>query len=336
MRLDLPRSALVAAALTLPASLALTVGLAAQADPPRIIDMHLHALPADFNGPPPSMMCVHTRTFPALDPRDSWGEVFTRGLAESGCERVLRSPETTEEVMERTLEVLERRNIVAVASGPLELVGRYEDGAPERIIRGLIFDLGSFSLPPDSLRRLHAAGQLEVVGEVVTQYSGVAPDDPRMEPYWALAEELDIPVGIHLGTGPPGAPYLGTPDYRAELNSALTLEPVLAQHPKLRVYVMHAGWPMIDDLLSLLYTYPQVYVDTGVIDYLLPRAEFHAYMRRIVEAGFGNRVMFGSDQMIWPETIEVAIESIESAEFLTPAQKRAILHDNAARFLRIE
>ena len=36
--------------------------------------------------------------------------------------------------------------------------------------------------------------------------------------------------------------------------------------------------------------------------------------------------------------IEVAtyyIESIESAEFLTPAQKRAILHDNAARFLRI-
>jgi hypothetical protein len=93
---------------------------------------------------------------------------------------------------------------------------------------------------------------------------------------------------------------------------------------------------MIDDLLSLLYTYPQVYVDTGVIDYLLPRAEFHAYMRRIVEAGFGNRVMFGSDQMIWPETIEVAIESIESAEFLTPAQKRAILHDNAARFLRIE
>jgi hypothetical protein len=40
--------------------------------------------------------------------------------------------------------------------------------------------------------------------------------------------------------------------------------------------------------------------------------------------------------MIWPETIEVAIESIESAEFLTPAPKRAILHDNAARFLRIE
>jgi hypothetical protein len=39
--------------------------------------------------------------------------------------------------------------------------------------------------------------------------------------------------------------------------------------------------------------------------------------------------------MIWPEAIERAIESIESAEFLSQAQKRRILHDNAARFLRL-
>jgi predicted TIM-barrel fold metal-dependent hydrolase len=46
--------------------------------------------------------------------------------------------------------------------------------------------------------------------------------------------------------------------------------------------------------------------------------------------------MFGSDQMIWPDAIEIAIESIESADFLTDDQKRAILHDNAARFLRLD
>jgi predicted TIM-barrel fold metal-dependent hydrolase len=40
-------------------------------------------------------------------------------------------------------------------------------------------------------------------------------------------------------------------------------------------------------------------------------------LRRFVEAGYGKRVMFGSDQMIWPETIELAIESIESADLLT-------------------
>ena len=45
--------------------------------------------------------------------------------------------------------------------------------------------------------------------------------------------------------------------------------------------------------------------------------------------------MFGSDQMIWPETIDAAIEAIESAEFLTPEQKRDIFYNNAARFLRL-
>jgi predicted TIM-barrel fold metal-dependent hydrolase len=27
-----------------------------------------------------------------------------------------------------------------------------------------------------------------------------SPDDPKLEPYFALAEELDIPIGIHLGS----------------------------------------------------------------------------------------------------------------------------------------
>ena len=45
--------------------------------------------------------------------------------------------------------------------------------------------------------------------------------------------------------------------------------------------------------------------------------------------------MFGSDQMIWPEAIEIAIESIETAEFLTEDQKRDIFYNNAARFLRL-
>ena len=68
----------------------------------------------------------------------------------------------------------------------------------------------------------------------------------------------------------------------------------------------------------------------------MPRAEFHRYLRRIVEAGFGNRVMFGSDQMIWPDALEAAIVAIETADFLSDAQKRDILYHNAARFLRLD
>ena len=52
-------------------------------------------------------------------------------------------------------------------------------------------------------------------------------------------------------------------------------------------------------------------------------------------AGFGKRVMFGSDQMVWPETIERVIAKIEAAPFLDERQRLDILYDNAARFLRL-
>lgn len=72
-------------------------------------------------------------------------------------------------------------------------------------------------------------------------------------PYWALAEELDLTVGIHMGPGPPGAAYGAMPKYRMALSSALLLEEVFVRHPRLRVYFMHAGWPMLDDMLGLLW-----------------------------------------------------------------------------------
>ena len=113
----------------------------------------------------------------------------------------------------------------------------------------------------------------------------------------------------------------------------MLLEKRLKEFPDLRIYIMHAGWPMLDDLLALLWAHPQVHVGVGVINWGLPRAEFHRYLRRIVEAGFGKRVMFGSDQMVWPEALEFAIQSVETAPFLSEDQKRDILYHNAARFL---
>ena len=79
-----------------------------------------------------------------------------------------------------------------------------------------------------------------------------------------------------------------------------------------------------------------MYVDVAVINWALPRPEFHSYLRRLVEAGFGERIMFGSDQMVWPDAIGRAVEGIESATFLTAQQKRDIFYNNAARFLRLE
>jgi hypothetical protein len=64
------------------------------------------------------------------------------------------------------------------------------------------------------------------------------------------------------------------------------------------------------------------------------RAEFHDYLHALVRGGNGDRLMFGSDQMRWPEAIGMAIEGVASAPFLSAAQKRAIFFDNAVRFFR--
>jgi predicted TIM-barrel fold metal-dependent hydrolase len=46
-------------------------------------------------------------------------------------------------------------------------------------------------------------------------------------------------------------------------------------------------------------------------------------------------VMFGTDQLLWPKLMAYSISIIQNADYLTPEQKRDILYNNAARFLRL-
>jgi uncharacterized protein len=300
-----------------------------------VIDMHLHAMSADANGPPPLALCMPVKEHPVYDQRRPWGEIFIESQKEPPCPEPVWSPLTDEALMNETIAALERRNVFGVLSGTPERIRQWMDAAPGRFIPGFQFRFGREDISPDELRRLFLEGKFAVFGEVTNQYIGISPSDPRFEPYLAVAEDLDIPVGIHVGVGPPGTPYFGLERFRAALHSPLTLEDALIRHPKLRVYIMHAGWPMLDDLLAVLWTHPQVYVDVGAIIFALPEAEFYRYLQRIVEAGFGKRVMFGSDQMVWPGVIERSIAVIERAPFLSEERKRDILYNNAARFLRL-
>jgi predicted TIM-barrel fold metal-dependent hydrolase len=85
--------------------------------------------------------------------------------------------------------------------------------------------------------------------------------------------------------------------------------------------------------MAVLFMYPQTYPDLAALDWISPRAEFYAYFGALVRAGLGKRILFGSDQMYWPEAIGMAVEAVDAAPFLTPESKRDIFHDNAVRFL---
>jgi len=302
--------------------------------PPPIIDVHLHTTPpAEFLpfSPLPSE-CALPERFPAVDPRQSTVLPAYMKIKEPHCGRILQPVESEEALIAQTAERLEKYNIFAVSAGPADRLKTWAERAPGRIIpAGAPENL----MDPDeeALRQRIEDGGLDVFAEISAQYMGFGPDDPAMERFWALAEALDRPVGIHMGPSAAGVPALAFSTYRAGLSNPLALEEVLLRHPGLRIYVMHAGWPMEGEMIHMLYSYPQLYVDIAVLNWHLPRAEFHRYLERLIQAGFSDRILFGSDQMIWPGAIDVAVESIESASFLSETQKRDIFYNNAARFL---
>ncbi len=287
----------------------LTTPFLAQQRPP-IIDMHMHADLPPYDVPAGA---------PALcRPEPCRGE----GQATA-------NPAQTRE---KTLEAMERYNIVKgfLSGVDLEIVQEWVKAAPGRFIASpFILQVGRPHL--EILRREYAAGRLRGMGEIAAQLVGVAPNDPALEPYFALAEELDLPVLIHTaGIGP----YL--PGFRSAAGSPLLLEDVLVRHPKLRLYVENAGYPYRDEMIAMMYQYPQLYGDVSTATWVIPRAAFYDYLEALVVAGLGKRLMFGSDQMRWPDKIGEGIEAIEQAPFLTEEQKRDILYNNAVRFLRLD
>ena len=248
----------------------------------------------------------------------------------SVCAKPFVPPASAKDLREQTFQALKRHNILAVTFGPdLSVVEAWRKERSDRTVPGIQTTGVDVDMP--SLRRLLESGTISVIGELASQYAGLAPGDPKLEPLFALAEELDRPVGIHIaGIGGP------IPGYRVALGDPLVLEPVLVKHPKLRMYVMHAGFPFLESMVALLRHYPQVYVDISLIDWQLPRSVFHQYLKGLIDHGFGKRVMFGTDHVSWPQAFDVAIKGVRSAKFLNNSQKRDIFYNNAARFLRLE
>ena len=291
-----------------------------------ILDVHMHALHATDQGPPPQYVCPGSGTLPAPPTNKP---VALNDLM--SCAHKLVSGASDDAIMNRTIAIMKKYNVTGVLSGyDMPLTRKWNRAAPGRFIIGTADEVGL-----DSARAWIHTGELKVLGELAFQYAGIGPGDSIPEQWYTLAEQQDVPLAIHVGPGPPGAPYFAAPAYRMRLGNPLLLEDALVRHPKLRIEVMHAGWPMLDQTVGLLYAHPQVYVDLGVISWAIPEKEFYSYLKRLVDAGFGERIMFGSDQMVWPEALEIAIQRVQRAPFLTAAQKRDIFYDNARRWLRL-
>ena len=159
----------------------LVVSPAAAAPPPPVIDMHMHAMGAADEGPPPMGMCTPIEPFPVWDQRRPYEEIFVERFKKPPCSDPVWSPMTDSALRDETIAAMRKLNIYGVLSGPPERVAEWRRAAPGRFWPGLDFSLGR-DYSPDRLRALHRAGDLAVLAEITIQYEGIEPSHPRLEP----------------------------------------------------------------------------------------------------------------------------------------------------------
>lgn len=280
----------------------------------KIIDMHIHSYTdSDFGEREPA--------------QDYYGN---KGASNAETHRL------------ETFAFFDKYQIVkAVVSGNPESVENWAGhDSLGRIIRGiLMFNPDDHGMTPGKFEQWVREKKIEVFGEIAPYYAGTTLSDPTWAPYLQICEQYDIPVGVHTGGGDPGGTYSWSPKARLKLGDPYLIEDVLVKYPKLRIYIMHAGgedWP--EHALRLMAYYPQLYTDIAVMLWVEPNTQRYIseFLKNTKEAGYLDRVLFGSDQMTWPYAIEKSINFLNSLPFLTDRDKEDILYNNAKRFLRLE
>lgn len=283
---------------------------------PPVIDMHLH---------------VYSAT-------SYWG-----GADVKFKDTTLASPKNNVEHIKAVLEQIEKYNIVLTyASGNFESLDSINKKYPGKFLPSFeIFPTKEMLKDEALLNKLKSRiknGDIRGIGEVLNFYTGVAPNDPVLDTLYRIAEENNLPIGLHFGPGPPSSQLTNFPNMRLENSNPLLLQDVLIKFPKLRMNIMHAGLPIFpDETFGMLAMFPDLYVDISgwswIADYT--SESLKDFLIKAMLYGFGDRIMFGSDEMVWPGAIGISIDFINNADFLTEKQKRDILYNNAARFLRL-
>ncbi len=230
----------------------------------------------------------------------------------------------------------------AAISTSWDLQANYRNKTEIKLLFGLMFPCPNgkvpYSLQPcyangkdwpslDWVEQQIKNGNIDFLGEVLSQYYGISSSDTLLYPYYALAEKYGIPVGIHTGGA---GPDHGSPNFRLELGSPLLLENTIVRFPGLKVWIMHAGDHYFTEAITLMNKYRNVYADISVISnpQIVSAERFESIMRSLIEAGLEDRLMFGTDNA----DVDKVVKAVEALHFLSNLQKKKIFNQNAERF----
>lgn len=175
----------------------------------------------------------------------------------------------------------------------------------------------------DEVRRAIASGtQLFKVHVQVGNYDMA---DPLLDDVWTVLEEAGTPIITHAGNGPAPGTFTGPSAVRE----------LLTRHPDLTLVIAHMGMPDYGEFLDICAEYPRVHLDTTMAFTAFTEEATPFPTDRLDDLrALGDRVLFGSD---FPNIPYPYLEAVDAVIGLGLGDDwvRGVLHDNAARLLRI-
>lgn len=117
-------------------------------------------------------------------------------------------------------------------------------------------------------------------------------NDPAMWPFYEAAQELGIPLTIHLGQAwvPPGKGKYCLP---------IQMDDVLIDFPELKVIAYHIGWPYVDELIGLAMKHINLYIGISVLLGWFTNSPYRGYhmLGDIVQTCGAHKIIFVAE---WP------------------------------------
>lgn len=173
---------------------------------------------------------------------------------------------------------------------------------------------------PGADRRLAAQAARGVKGiKVHPAVQLIAPEHPAAMRLYGKAGQAGLIVFWHCG--PVG---IETPLGR-KLSQVKRYEAPIREHPGTTFVLGHAGALQADQAIRLARRYPNVYLELS--------SQGLPAVRRILAEAPRDRLLFGSDWPFYHQAVPLA--KVLLATEGDPTLRRAVLHDNAARLLRL-
>jgi uncharacterized protein len=167
----------------------------------------------------------------------------------------------------------------------------------------------------------HAVHDMGFIGaHLYPHWFELAPDHRKYYPFYAKCAELGVPIQMQVGhclrySDERPLPSVGRP---------MTLDTIACDFPELTIIGIHTGWPWTEEMISVAYKHPNVYIAT---DAYAPR-HWPPALVHFIDTWGREKVLFGTDFPVL--TFDRALREIADLG-LSEVSRQLFLRDNARR-----